>query len=41
MEPDLLQLIIVNVPNYIGFTIALFMLWRIVNRLLDDDDDDD
>lgn len=41
MEAHLLELIVVNAPNYIGFALLVIMQWRIINLLLNKIDDSD
>lgn len=41
MDIEMIKLIIVNAPNYFGMLISIYLLWRIVDRLLPDDDDED
>lgn len=39
-DPELLKLIVVNLPNFAGLLLCIYLLWRIIQKLMDDDDDD-
>lgn len=36
MENEILTLMIVNLPNFMGFFVGIILMWRIVMYLLED-----
>jgi len=38
---EVIKLVLPGIPNFVGLIIGLFMLYRVVNRLLDMVDDGD
>lgn len=41
MDTHLIELIVVNIPNFLGLAVCIFLLWKVLERYLPDDDDDD
>lgn len=34
MEPELSELVLVNMPNFVGLMVAIGLQWRIINLLI-------
>lgn len=39
VSKHLIEVMIVNLPNFLGLLITIYLLWRILERYLPDDDE--